>query len=165
MAAVALLMTAGCKKADSAHGTPPEAPAKFSATVNAVFGDAEMIAVLTREGAADYTLKMLTPEILEPLTLHYSDGKCEVEYDELKFETDLARFPQTEFGSLLTGALTAACDGIDITTACSDGVWTYTGTGERGVFTLTQSAESGEWLEFSAEGALLRVTFSDFKVL
>ena len=164
LAAVALLMTAGCRKAATTPGTPPTAPARFSANVKAVFGEAEMTAVLTRSGETDYSLKILTPEILAPLTLHYTDGKCEVEYDELKFETDLTRFPQTEFGALLTGAMTSVCDGIDITSACADGVWTYTGTSERGVFTLTQSAESGEWLEFSVEGALLHVTFSDFKI-
>lgn len=164
LAAVALLMTAGCRKAATTPGTPPTAPARFSANVKAVFGEAEMTAVLTRSGETDYSLKMLTPEILAPLTLHYTDGKCEVEYDELKFETDLTRFPQTEFGALLTGAMTSVCDGIDITSACADGVWTYTGTSERGVFTLTQSAESGEWIEFSVEGALLHVTFSDFKI-
>ena len=84
--------------------------------------------------------------------------------DRIKELRKHEKLNQTEFGALLTGAMTSVCDGIDITSACADGVWTYTGTSERGVFTLTQSAESGEWLEFSVEGALLHVTFSDFKI-
>ena len=54
-------------------------------------------------------------------------------------------------------------EGIDIQTTYEDGIWTYKGTGERGVFVLTRDAETGAWLELSIEGAQLQVIFSDFK--
>ena len=45
----------------------------------------------------------------------------------------------------------------------ADGIWTYTGTGDRGTFTLTRSGDTGAWLEFTVDGADLKIAFSDFK--
>lgn len=163
-AAIILLFASGCQKADKAPDAPPTAPTKFSADLTVVFGEAEMSAAFEKNSASGFVLDILTPEILEPLKLLYSDGKCTVEYDGLTFDSDLARFPQSEFGSLLTNALSAVYDGMDIAVTYSDGVWKYNGTGERGVFTLTQS-ESGEWLEFSVEAASLKAVFVNFRAL
>ncbi len=52
---------------------------------------------------------------------------------------------------------------MNLQTTYADGIWTYTGTGERGTFTLTRSGDTGAWLEFTADGADLKITFSDFK--
>lgn len=161
-AAIVLLFASGCQKADKVPDAPPSTPTNFSSDLTAVFGDIEMTAAFEKNSAWGFVLDILTPEILEPLKFIYSDGKCTAEYDGLTFEADLARFPQSEFGSLLTNALSAVYDGMDIAVTYSDGVWKYNGTGERGAFTLTQS-ESGEWLEFSVDAASLKAVFGNFR--
>lgn len=163
-AVVFMIIAAGCenpKISDSA--SPPPVPEAFSSDLKIVYGEVVMTAEFTQKSFEEFELKMITPEILSPLTLNYKSGVCSVTYDGLKFETDLNRFPQVTFGALLTDAISGIRDGIDVQTTYSDGIWTYKGTGERGVYVLTRDAESGAWLELSIEGAQLHITFSDFK--
>ncbi len=123
-----------------------------------------MTAVFTQNSAEDFEIRFLTPEVLSPLSIAYKSGVCSVTYDDLSFETDLNRFPQTEMGTILTDAISDAVQGIDIQTTYSEGIWTYKGTGERGVFTLTRDAETGAWLELTVDGAQLNIKFFDFKI-
>ncbi len=160
-----VLLCTGCNDSPDVQTAPPTAPAKFESTVTVAFDALEITAVLTKETSSNYTLDILTPEILEPLKLIYSDGNCSVEYDSLGFETNSARFPQTEFGAILTDALVCVYDGIDVGTSYSDGIWKYTGTVNGSIFTLTQSADSGEWLEFTLSDKLIHVVFNDFRIL
>lgn len=162
-AAIFLILAAGCEKQSETAKSPPPAPTAFTSEITAVYGNTEMTALLTQNAAEDFTVKFLTPEALLPLSIEYKNGGCKVTYDGLSFETDLNRFPQTEIGALLTNALSDAVQGMNLQTAYADGIWTYTGTGERGVFTLTRNGETGEWLEFTADGAELKITFSNFK--
>lgn len=159
-----MLLAAGCENQKSADAlTPPPIPETFSANLKIVYGESLMTAEFTQKTFEEFELRMLTPEILNPLTLCYKDGVCTVNYDSLKFETDLNRFPQVALGALLTEAISDIRDGINVQATLSDGIWTYKGTGERGIFILTRDADSGDWLELSAEGAQLHITFSDFK--
>ena len=105
----------------------------------------------------------MTPEALSPLMLEYKNYSCTVTYNGLKFETDINRFPQTELCALLTQAISDAAQGFEIRTAFADGIWTYSGTGERGAFTLTRDAESGAWLDFTVDGASLQIKFSNYE--
>lgn len=162
-AAIFLILAAGCEKQNESAKSPPPAPTAFTSEITAVYGNTEMTALLTQNAAEDFTVKFLTPEALSPLSIEYKNGECKVTYGGLSFETDLNRFPQTEIGALLTNALSDAVQGMNLQTAYADGIWTYTGTGERGVFTLTRNGETGEWLEFTADGADLKITFSNFK--
>ena len=165
-AAMILIFASGCEKPDVTQSkAPPPIPEAFTANLKIVYGETAMTALFTQKSFVDFTLQMLTPEILSPLALGYNDGICTVTYDGLKFETDLNRFPQVTFGALLTETITSIKDGIDVQTTYSDGIWTYKGTGERGVFVLTSDGETGAWLELSIEGAQLHVVFSDFKLL
>ncbi len=159
-AAIFVLLAAGCEKQGESISAPPPAPTAFTSEITAVCGNSEMTALLTQNAAEDFTLKFLTPEALAPLSVEYKNGGCKVTYDGLSFETDLNRFPQTEMGALLTNALSDAVQGMNLQTAYSDGIWTYTGTGERGTFTLTRNGETGEWIDFTAKGADLKITFS-----
>lgn len=162
-AALLMLLAAGCEKQPSAKNqTPPPIPASFTAKLDVKFGDTSMTAALTKNAADDYTVQMLTPEIMSPLALTYKNGGCTVTYDGLKFETDLNRFPQSEFGGLLTSALSDIEQGIDVETMISDGIITYKGNGERGIYTVTRNAENGAWLELSIEGAQLHAVFSEY---
>lgn len=164
LAALLFLLAAGCEKqTNPKNQTPPPIPTSFTAKLDVKFGDTSMTAMLTKNASDDYTVQMLTPEIMSPLALTYKSGGCTVTYDGLNFETDLNRFPQSEFGGLLTSALSDIEQGIDVESACAEGIWTYKGNGERGVYTVTRNAENGAWLELSIEGAQLNVVFSEYK--
>lgn len=153
----------GCEKQIIGEKTPPPVPEKFSSTVEAVYGDTTISALFTQNTFDDFSVKLLSPEILTPLTVTYINGVCRLNYDGLEFEADLTRFPQTEFGTLLTHAISDIKSDIDITKTYNEGIWTYSGSSERGIFTMTRDAESGAWLEFEIEGAPLHIVFKDFK--
>ena len=159
-----MVIAAGCENQKITESeSPPPIPEAFTANLKIVYGETVMTAVFTQKSFEEFSLQMLTPEILKPLALGYSNGTCTVTYDGLKFETNLNRFPQVAFGALLTESISGIRDGIDIQTTYSDGIWTYKGTGERGVFVITRDAQNGAWLELSIEGAQLHVVFSDFR--
>lgn len=159
-----LIFAAGCENQKITETkTPPPIPEAFTSNLKIAYGDTSMTASFTQKSFKEFELRMLTPEILSPLALGYKDGVCTVTYDGLKFETDLNRFPQVTFGALLTETISNIKDGIDVQTTYSEGIWTYKGTGERGVFVLTRNAETGAWLELSIEGAQLHVIFSEFQ--
>lgn len=162
LAAFVFLLAAGCEKQRIDETTPPAAPTAFTANLNVTFGDTEMTAKLTQNSPDSFEIQMLSPEIMESLALTYANGACTVTYDGLKFETDLSRFPQAEFGALVTQTLSDIAQDMNIQKTYSEGIWTYKGTGERGGFSLTQSGETGAWLELTVDGADLRVVFNDF---
>lgn len=165
-AALIILFAAGCENQKiSESKAPPALPESFTSNLKITYGDTAMTAVFTQKTAGEYEVGILTPEILSPLTLAYANGVCTVTYDGLNFETDLNRFPQVSFGALLSETITCIKDGIDIQSTYSDGIWTYKGTGERGVFVITRDAETGAWIELSIEGAQLHVVFSDFSII
>ncbi len=162
-AVIILVLAAGCEKQSKNSRTPPPVPDSFTANLKAEYGDTQMTALLTQNTPEEFVIDFQTPEAIAPLTVEYKNGTCKVTYDSLSFETDLNRFPQTEIGALLVNALSDAVQGMNLQTAYADGIWTYTGTGERGVFRLTQKGDTGEWLEFTVDGANLKITFSEFK--
>lgn len=163
-AVLLLILTAGCSKQGNLQAAPPPVSTSFTSNIKATYGGSEMTAVFTQNSAEDFEIRFLTPEVLSPLSIAYKSGVCSVTYDDLSFETDLNRFPQTEMGTILTDAISDAVQGIDIQTTYSEGIWTYKGTGERGVFTLTRDAETGAWLELTVDGAQLNIKFFDFKI-
>ncbi|MBR4858969.1 MAG: hypothetical protein IKU08_07270 [Clostridia bacterium] len=158
-----VILAAGCEKQSKADISPPPAPSQFTSLVSVTYGKTEMTAQLTQNAAEDFTIKFLTPEALAPLLLEYKNSVCKVTYNGLTFEADVNRFPQTEVGALLTGALSDAVQGMNLQTTCENGIWTYTGTGERGTFTLTRNGETGQWIDFNVSGADLKIVFSEFK--
>ena len=162
-AAILVILASGCEKQSKADISPPPAPTQFNSLVTITYGKTEMTAQLTQNNAEEFNIKFLTPDALAPLLLEYKDSLCKVTYNGLTFEADINRFPQTEAGALLTGALSDAVQGMNLQTTYNDGIWTYTGTGERGTFTLTRNGETGQWIDFNVSGADLKVVFSEFK--
>lgn len=158
-----MILAAGCEKQNKTDISPPPAPAQFTSLVTVTYGKTEMTAQLTQNAAEDFTIKFLTPEALAPLLLEYKNSVCRVTYNGLTFESDINRFPQAEAGALLTGALSDAIQGMNLQTTYENGIWTYTGTGERGTFTLTRNGETGQWIDFNVSGADLKIVFSEFK--
>lgn len=156
------MLAAGCEKQKADETTPPALTTSFTAKLDVTFGDTAMTAALTQTAAEKFEIQMLSPEIMKPLMLSYSFGKCTVTYEGLKFESDVSRFPQAEFGSLVTQALTDIGQDINIQKTYADGIWKFSGTGERGVFSLTVNGETGEFLELTVDGADLKAVFSEF---
>lgn len=162
-AIIILLAVTGCEKQIIGEKTPPPLPENFTSKLEAVYGEITMTAEFTQNSYDDFSIRILTPEILSPLTVIYKEGICKVIYDGLEFEADLSRFPQTEFGHLLTQTLSDIKADLEIAKTYNEGIWYYSGSGERGVFTMTRDAETGAWLELEIEGAPLHITFSEFK--
>ncbi len=121
-----------------------------------------MKAKLTKHSAQKYEINVLTPEIMNALTLIYENGVCTVTYDGLTFETDLKRFPQSEIGAMLTQAVSDTDSGITAKTFSEDGTIIHKGITDYGDFILVQDAETGLWKEFAVDGASLKITFSDY---
>lgn len=157
-----LIFASGCQKESNPSETSVSPPTLFSVNLDIVFGEAEMKANLTKHSSQKYEVRMLSPEIMKPLSLLYENGICKVTYDGLTFETDIKRFPQSESGALLIQALTDTDGGITTKTITEDGNIIYKGTTDYGEFVLTQDAVSGLWKEFSVDGASLKIKFSDY---
>lgn len=122
-----------------------------------------MKAKLTKHSAQKYQIDVLSPEILNTMSIIYENRICKVTYDGLSFETDLKRFPQSEIGGLLAQALTDADGGITTKSTDENGNTVYKGVTNYGEFILTQDSATGLWKDFSVEGASLRIIFSEYK--
>lgn len=163
LAAVILLLAAGCEKQAQKKTDEAEIPKTFSSTLEVTYGEIVMTAQYVQTSFGNGKIKMITPEILEPLEMTFIDEKCEVVYDSLQFESASDRFPQVKFGSVLVQTLAYAGTGIDIEKTADDGIVCYSGSCEYGTFTLKQHAESGNLTEFAVEAMDLHVKFTQFK--
>lgn len=160
IAALILMLACGCEK-QSKSVAPPPAPSSFAAELSVDFGETQMTAKLVQKNFDEFEISMLSPEIMKDLTLYYSNGECTASFGGLEFRTEANRFPQAEFGGLLTQAISAIGQNIDIQKTFDGNVWTYKGLGNRGEFTLIQNKDSGEWISFAVESADLKVEFSN----
>lgn len=163
-AVLLLIIAAGCKKQEITQDSLPQIPSSFTSDIQVTYGELEMTATVTKNEKNEFVIDFHTPEALSPLTVTYSGSVCSAEFDGLKFETDINRFPQTEMGALAVYAITDVIEGFNVQKTYSDGIITYKGTGERGSFTLTQDAESTALIEFKTEGANLHIVFSNFRI-
>ncbi len=159
-AAVIIILTAGCEK-QSKNTAPPPPPASFSADLSVNFCGTEMKATLIQKNSDEFEMKMSSPEIMSDLTLIYSNGECTATYEGLEFKTEVNRFPQAEFGSMLTRALSYIGQDIDIQKTFGSNIWTYKGLLDRGEFAITQNADNGDWICFTVQAADLTVNFSN----
>lgn len=158
-----LILAAGCEKQKVSENLPVSIPSAFSAVVKGQFGEIETSAELVRNGEGDYRIDFITPEAISPLLLNYKDGKCNVTFGEISFGTDLSRFSQTEMGTFLTDSIDDTLSGLNVQSTVSDGVRTYTGTCEKGSFTLTQNEKTGTLLAFDIAQINLHLEFTEFK--
>lgn len=160
-AALVLFFAAGCEKQSINQNTPPPPPSSFTATLAVDFCGTEMKAEITQKNFDEYEIQMISPEIMAPLKIVFSNGECTAFYDGLEFRTEANRFPQSEFGSLLTQALTYVGQNIDIQKTFDGNIWTYKGVGTRGEFSLEQNPKNGEWIGFTVQSADLKVVFTN----
>ncbi len=157
-----LLIAAGCQNEGGSKNEPVSPPSAYTANLDVTFGNAETTAKLIKHSAQKYEVQILSPEIMKPLNLIYENGKCTATYDGLTFETEIKRFPQSEFGGLLTQALTDIDGGVITSSTTDTGDIIYSGITNYGDFVLIQDAETGLWKEFSVDGASLKILFSDY---
>lgn len=163
MLLIALLLFCSCGKQEfqSNGNTPPKIPDTFTADLAVSYNGNEMTATMRQNSFASYIFDMLTPDALAPMMLSFEGGLCTVTYNDLRFETDVGRYPQTAFCSVVADILDTLPT-ANLTPTCADGVWTYTGNTDSGAFVLTQKADTGAWQNLSVESLGLEVTFSNF---
>lgn len=163
--ALLMLISAGCAAKPVVPDSPPTPPASFTSNITAVFGEHTVTAKFTQSSPGICTLDFLTPATIEPLEISYNSGSCTVTYDNLKFETDLSRFPQTAFGSVMVDTFKKLADETDVSCCYADGLWTYSGDNSAGKFTLTQNYETGFWQLLTVESVNLKIDFTDFSLI
>ncbi len=157
------LLISGCNNPQKPLKKSISPPDQYSVNLDVTFRNINMTALMTKHSPEKFEIKMLSPEILTPLSLIYENGICTVTYDGLTFESDFNRFPQSEFAALLTRALNDVDSGISVSESTENGDIIFKGITDYGEFALTQDSETGLWKEFTVNGASLHVIFSAYK--
>lgn len=122
-----------------------------------------MTATVSLTAENELKIKMLTPEVLSPLEIICKDGVCSAAYDGISFSVDTNRFPQADFASITAQAFAYTNADVELKKSVSNGIISYQGSTDNGVFVLTQDEKSGAWLDLSVEGAQLHIVFSNFE--
>lgn len=165
LAAFIMLFAAGCEKQGTPAKTSPEIPKAFSSDIEVTFRELYMTAQMSCTAENEVKIKMLTPEILSPLEITCKSGVCTAAYDGISFSVETDRFPQADFAGIAAQALAYANANVELKKSIKDGIISYQGSTDRGVFVLTQDAGSGAWLDLSVEGAQLHIVFKNFKAI
>ena len=165
IAAAIMLFAAGCEKKTETQKNNPPIPKSFSTNAEITFRDLYMTADLTVTEQEGFIVRMLTPEVLSPLEITCKNGVCSASYDGISFSVEPDRFPQAAFVNTAAQALAYTLADVELKKSIADGIVSYQGNTDSGVFVLTQDAESGALLDLSVEGAQLHVVFKNFKTL
>lgn len=163
MAALIMVFAAGCEKQGGEATPVSEKPKAFSADAEITYGELYMTAQMVCTAENELRINILTPEILSPLEIICKNGECSATYDGISFSVETDRFPQIELVKIAAQALAYANAGVELKKSEKDGIISYQGSTDRGVFVLTQDAETSAWLDLSVEGAQLHVVFKNFK--
>ena len=156
------MLAAGCEKQDKTNIYDGDIPNSFKATAEITFREMFLTAQVNRNENGELNVKILSPEILAPLEINCKNGVCSATYDGISFSADSNRFPQADFVRIAAQAFDYVQANIDLKKTVSDGVTTYQGSTDSGVFALNMDSQSGEWLDLSVEGAQLHIVFKDF---
>lgn len=162
LAAVFLIIASGCEKQSEKKFAEAKIPESFTSIIEVSCKEIAMTAKITHTSFGNGKIKIISPEILEPLEMTFVDEKCEVVYDSLQFETDSERFPQVKIGSVLMQTLSYIGTGIDIEKTSDDSNICYSGSCEHGMFVLKQNPESENLTEFTIESMDLHIKFTEF---
>jgi hypothetical protein len=156
-----LLLTACSKFSD----TPPVLPQSFETDLIVRFNESEMTAHWKRDGIGSNSIKMLTPETIKGMELKIEGSKCTVTFEDLSFDLDLNRFPQTAFSTELVNSFEQIINNTEVTVNKRDEVWEYKGVNSTGSYILRQNADTGFLEFFSVPSLDLTVDFENFKKL
>ena len=157
-----MMLAAGCEKQGKTNVSDRDIPDSFTAKAEITFRETFLTAQITRKESGELNVKILSPEVLAPLEINCKNGVCSASYDGISFEADSSRFPQADFASIAAQAFDYVQANIDLKRTVSDGVTTYQGGTDSGVFILNMDSQSGNWLDLSVEGAQLHVVFKEF---
>lgn len=165
LAAFVMIFAAGCEKQGDEPNSVQEKPKAFSADAEITYGELYMTAQIVCKAENELEINIVTPEILSPLEIVCKNGECSATYDGISFSVETDRFPQAELAKIAAQALAYTGAGVELKKSEKDGIISYQGSTDRGVFILTQDAETSAWLELSVEGAQLHVVFKNFKTI
>ncbi len=161
-AAILVMLAAGCEKQDKTNISDGNIPNSFTAKAEITFKETFLTAQITRNENGELNVKILSPDVLAPLEINCKNGVCSAAYDGISFAADSNRFPQADFALIAAQAFDYTQANIDLKKTVSDGVTTYQGSTDSGVFVLNMDSESGNWLDLSVEGTQLHIVFKEF---
>ncbi len=158
----ALFLFTACSHEGKTVREQPKIPMSFSTNLQVMYKDNEINAAweFLPEGNC-ITIK--TPESVAGMELIFSGSECSVKYKGLEFETDLSRFPQSVFGSILVSAFETSLNTAAVTTTYKNDCWLHEGTLSTGGFTLAQNSD-GTLKYLSVPSLDLTINFSEFKI-
>ncbi len=159
-----LSLASGCQNKNGYESKKASPPSAYTVNIDVTFKELKIAGELTKHSPQKYDIKILTPDIMKPLLISYENDVCTVTYDGLEFESDVSRFPQSEFGELLTRALDDIHSETVAFSVNENGDIIYKGITDYGDFMMVQDSKTGLWKEFSVDGASLKITFSDYKI-
>lgn len=161
-AAILMILAAGCEKQDKTNISARDIPNAFTAKAEITFRETFLTAQITRKDGGELNIKILSPDVLAPLEINCKNGECTASYDGISFNADSSRFPQADFANIAAQAFDYVQANIDLKKTVSEGIVTYQGSTDNGVFILNLDSQSGAWLDLSVEGAQLHVVFKEF---
>ncbi len=159
-----MLLAAGCEKPTDTPKSNPVIPKTFSSNAEITFRNLYMTANFSVTEKDGFVVRMLTPEALSPLEIVCKNGVCSATYDGIGFSVETDRFPQADFARTAAQALAYALADVELKKSVSDGIISYQGNTDSGIFVLTQDAQTGALRDLSVEGAQLHIVFKDFKI-
>lgn len=158
---VLVLFLVACSNLGS--DSPPVLPQSFETDLIVRFNESEMTAHWKKDGIGSNSIKIITPDSIKGLELKFNGSKCTVTYEDLSFDMDINRFPQTAFGTELVNSFEQVIKNTDITVNKRDGAWEYKGENSTGSYILRQNTDTGFLEFFSVPSIDLTVNFENFK--
>ena len=162
LAAILVMLAAGCEKQGKTSVSVRDIPNSFTATAEITFREMFITAPLKRAENGELNITIHSPEILAPLKINCKNGVCSAAYDGISFAADSSRFPQADFARIAAQAFDYLQANIDLKKTVSDGITTCQGSTDSGTFILNMDSQSGDLLDLSVEGAQLQIVFKDF---
>ena len=160
---VSLLLLAGCNGKWFQKGTaPPAVPLSFESDLLVIINETELTAHMKNKSIVCCCFTFNTPKHLEGLSLSFENNMCKLEHNGLAFEMNMARFPETAFGSALVNAMIAIFNDTNIEKSKVNDDWHYKGESKSGNFLYIQNGISGAPKYLSVPSLDLTVEFSNF---
>ena len=141
-------------------GTPPPAPAEFTAEAHILFGESAFTALVTQTRPGVLAVEFTAPEALAGLRLSLQSGNVTLHDGALQSELPAAALPASNFAALLSGVLLRlAQPSTEGLTRTRGGGWTLAGTANGLHYQATISAE-GTLTHVAAPSAGLEITLT-----
>ena len=154
MILIGFLVILGCVNKPQPPAEVPISQRSFQTTVDISYQSLEMTALLAHEKSGAYRLDLLSPKLLEGLTVRLSDDALTVQYQGLSagYSAD---------SSFLRGPTMLLFEAVD--RMVTSGETDYSDVFSDGtVYTVSFSPEDQELFTLESDEHQLKITFSDF---